>query len=804
MAKETLGQLAIGIGLDFSALEADIGEAGQTLQSALSKIQANTRAIKLETDIDVARLTEAGNAVDQLKAKEKGLTREIEEQSKAVKLLEINQQYARKTFGADSWQARKATNEYLKQVLHVEKLNGRLRETQATLVRINGEAAKTSASMSGMSGRLQSGLMGAAKGAAALAAGLAGAYATAQTLRQGLEWVSQGVDLSARVFDLSNQFGATQSEMIELLGIMDSAKVDAAAVFKGLAKTLEETQDPASKTARALAAFGVSLRDAQGRALSTHDALFALADGFQRAAAGGRQMEYIQTLPKNMRQFVDLLQKFPVYLSESQKVSRAIIDPEAAATIGDDLRTLDLQTKELKKEVAAALLPVALDYVPKATKAFGELNKSIEANKEPLQALAVWVAKIAELGGLAARGLGEHLMNNVKALQSLGDFEILDEYGEKIADFSANAKKAERSLSDFRKEQDTKPKAPELLPDVDKELDGYQDKLADFTRDLNDSIYKATHNALENQLHEIETQAEKQREKLAQLAQQAGKAVPQEALDLIDLNEEKRKAKALEDFSRSTVDGINAIFQTGLQKRLADIEKEKRAWIQKGLDEVRATQAAERQKQQAVQDAAQSMFTSQRKYLDAYRKAKAQEETGIEVFRGVKSSGGGGVVGALQDILRQEMGIRPGDRTSVQEINEFNAALEAAKRTLIPIGEGQYTGPEVMRGLQAAPAWTQDFTTAINSAFAPLASGEIRLGADGIESRLDRTNEELRAIREQQGGEMPAPAVTVNVTIETAVTQDNAAMRQLADTVADHITPVVESALGNTWNSYKT
>lgn len=805
MAKETLGQLAIGIGLDFSALEADIGEAGKTLQSALSEINANTKKIRLETDIDVQKLTAAGNAVDLLTAKEKGLTREVEEQNKAVKLLKINQEYAQKTFGANSWQARKATNEYLTQVKKVETLNARLRETQATLARINGEAAKTSGALGGMSGKLQTGLMVAAKGAAGLAAGLAAAYATAQTLRQGLEWVSQGVDLSARVFDLSNQFGATQSEMAELLGIMDSAKVDAKAVFQGLVKTLDEVKDPANKTAQALSAFGVNLRDAQGRAVSTHDALFALADGFQRAAASGRQMDYIQAMPRQMRQYVDLLQKFPDYLQESQKVTRAIIDPEAAATIGDDLRTLDLQTKELKKELAAALLPVALEYVPKATQAFGELVRAVEKNKEPLQAFAEIVASIVGILPRADVGLGEL----AAAVQNFGEGGITDNPFEGVKDLEPAA----ASVGDFRKAEEkaaaTSKDYAKELKDLDKLLgdsdgpDKYADKLTKLQEKLDDSIYKATHSDLETRLREISRTAEKQRQEITDAAKAAGREVPQATLDLIDENAEKQKAKAIEDFTRGTVDAIDAIFQTGLQKRLADIEREKRAWIQKGVDEVRATQAAERQKQQAVQDAAQSMFTSQRKYLDAFRKAKQQEDTGIELIKGVQPTGGGGVIGALQDILRQEMGIKPGDRTSVQEINEFNAALEQAKRTLIPIGEGQYTGPEVMRGLQSAPAWTQDFTTAINSAFAPLANGEITLGADGIESRLDRTNDELRAIREgQRGAELQAPVVNVSVVIESAVTQDNAAMRQLADTVADHITPVVENAIGQSWNSY--
>lgn len=803
MAKETIGELAIGIGLDFSMLEADLGEADQTLKSALSRINANTKTIKLETEIDLAKLGDSASAIDVLKAKERGLTREIEEQNKAVKALQINREYAQKTFGADNWQTRKATNEYLKQVAHVERLNAQLRRTQTSLANIAGQAGRTSAAMGNLGGGASAiGSTSAAFGA--LTGKLLAFYAAAQTVRQGLDWVSQGVDLSARVYDLSRQFGATESEMVEMLGIFDSAKVDAKAVFGGLAKTLEETSDPASKTAKALASFGVSLRDAQGNALSTHDALFALADGFKRAEASGRQMEFLQSVPRNMRQFVDLLQKFPTYLAESQKVTRAVIDPEAAATIGDDLRTLDLQTQELKKEVAAALLPVALEYVPKATQAFGDLVKAVEANKAPLQTLATGLSKIAELLGLVAQGVGEHLVNNLNALQSLTEFEILDEYGEKVAEFSAQTKDAEKSLADFRKQQDTVAKTSgfEKLLETGGGLDDYDKKLGKLTETLENSIYRATHTDIENRLHEIAQTAERQRQELESAARAAGQNVPQATLDLIDENAERQKAKALEDFERGTVNSVNAIFETGLQKRLADIEREKRAWIQKGVDEVRATQAAERQKQQAIQDAAQSMFTSQRKYLEAFRAARQQEETGIEVFRGVKSAGGGGVVGALQEILRQEMGIKPGDRTSVEEINEFTAALEQAKRTLIPIGNAPQ-GPEIMRGLEAAPAWAGHFESAINNAFAPLANGELRLGADGIESRLDRTNEELRAIRESQTGPQDTPPpITITVQIDTAVTQDSAAMRQLADTVADQITPAVEAAIGQSWNSY--
>lgn len=806
MAKETIGQLAIGIGLDFSALEADLGKADQTLSSALSRIQSNTKAIKLETEIDVTKLESAGTAVDQLRAKERGLTREIEEQNKAVKLLRMNQQYAEQTYGKDNWATRKATNAYLKQVLHVEKLNQRLRETQTTLAQISGEAVKTSTAFGGLGAKLQGGLMGAAKGATALAGGLASAYGSLMTIRQGLSWISEGVDMAANVYDFSRQYGGTFDQMQELLGIFAAAKVEARDVFKGLAKTLDETADPANKTAQALARFGVTLRTVDGETLPTTDALKQLAAGFAKAEAEGRQMEFIQALPRQMRSYVDLLQKYPVYLAEAQKVTRAVIDPEMAATIGDDLRTLDQQMAQFKLAAAGAFLPVALEIIPKATESLGDLIRKMNEAETPLEKLLAVVGKLNPVyGGInsfldAATMTGMDIGKN--GLQGAG-LDAFVRIGEDIARRMQGTADAE--MGAFKKLEDVKSqqkKSGPVIGDADiKAIEKYESEVSKLGKTLDAEIYKATHNDLENTLHEIELTAEKRKQAIVDAAKAAKREVPQETLDLIDTAAEQRKAKALEDFERSTVSAINGIFETGLRKRLSDIEKEKQAWIKKGIDEVAATRAAERQKQQAVQDAAQAMFTSQRKYLEAFRAAKQQEETGIEVVRGVKSSGGGGVIGALQDLLRQEMGIRAGDRTSIAEINEFNAALEQAKRTLIPLGEAP-AGPEVLRGLNTQPAWTERFAASVSNALAPLATGEVRLSADGIETRLDRTNEELKALRESSSEPLAAPQVTVNVTIETAITQDSAAMRKLADTVADHITPVVESAIGQSWNSY--
>ena len=76
---------------------------------------------------------------------------------------------------------------------------------------------------------------------------------------------------------------------------------------------------------------------------------------------------------------------------------------------------------------------------------------------------------------------------------------------------------------------------------------------------------------------------------------------------------------------------------------------------------------------------------------------------------------------------------------------------------------------------------------------------------NGMEKAMERLNPPTAPSAELPAAGQAAntaPAVSVSVNIENAVTQDNEGMRILADTVADRITPVVTNALGSDSNSY--
>ena len=186
--------------------------------------------------------------------------------------------------------------------------------------------------------------------------------------------------------------------------------------------------------------------------------------------------------------------------------------------------------------------------------------------------------------------------------------------------------------------------------------------VAKINSQVSDSLYKATHNDLENSLHEIDQRAEKLK---------AEGASEKEIVRLA----EAEKAKIYRDFNDNTLSQIQKSWKSALQNRLDDIEREKRAWIQKGVDEVTATKWAEREKGKARQQAGLEALKQQRKYLDIYRQAMQGPGTAEQKAANAKM----GILNAM----RQQYGVQ-NERMTPQELMGFTDAMSAAKNNLIP------------------------------------------------------------------------------------------------------------------------
>lgn len=219
-------------------------------------------------------------------------------------------------------------------------------------------------------------------------------------------------------------------------------------------------------------------------------------------------------------------------------------------------------------------------------------------------------------------------------------------------------------------------------PDIDKYVSAYQ---ADLQRSMKTGLLNPISDAfktdLQKSLDDIDNQAEEMRHKWRGSGHEGD----------IDAWAKQRKSQITSDWDKQVASQIDSIWQSSLQKRLADIDREKQAWVKKGLDEVKATKWAEESKRQAMQETAQGMFTSNKKYYRAWKAA------------GGIGSGQAGI-DAIANQMRREQGIPKSAFTTPGEIQAFESAMSSAKSNLVPIiSDGTYQGTkaamiEVLRG----------------------------------------------------------------------------------------------------------
>lgn len=324
---------------------------------------------------------------------------------------------------------------------------------------------------------------------------------------------------------------------------------------------------------------------------------------------------------------------------------------------------------------------------------------------------------------------------------------------------------------------------------------------------LSEKIYSLTHNDIENAQHAMWVEVEKAQAngvpqdlidqfvnaQSARIAEdkfrnvtapmaEAFKTDLQNQLDQVDLQAksyiragatqeeadawaEQRKSKINADWDREVASQIDSIWKSSFQNRLDEIDREKKAWEQKGLDEVKATQWAEEKKRETYEETAQSMFSSQLKYYRAWMK--------------------GGQEGIMRQ-MRREMHIPANAMTSPEEIANFQNAMKYAKSNLIPIvpndqlvaarqaAMGGGNNIEVLRG--AMNSATSGLTSSLTGALQPLVTAINNGAGKMFEVHAQPTSY--------------SPNVTINTNLsDTVMTND------IVDLIADRTATKVNSAL---------
>ena len=887
---QTIASLYLSLGVDLSELDEGLALADRSVKDALAKLNSENRQVKIQADIDMAKLEGAGTVLDKIKVKYEAITKQLEIQNQKTLILQRNLEQAQKSGAPDRVQSA-AKRRLMEQQLNTAKMEAEQRRL-SSILGMSGGAGGTGSALGGLkdlalaSKEAGGGVYGLVEGLASLhptAAAVAAALAmTVGVLCKLKDAMMDAANAQASVYELGSQIGVTTEQAKKLVTVTSLAAGGGDAYtlhtwLSGLNKQIMTAGENGNLATKTLEKFGVSLKDSEGKIVDESEALDRLAEGFKKAQAAGRIEEYADGLGMRSQFLLDLMNKLEsTYKPTAESLEKkGIFNPEGAAELTDNVAKLEMHVTRLKQSFGAALIPVGNAIVPEITEVIESINGIIYrmANWREYYGIAPDADEIAERETEAAEKAAKResaLAEIRRKEEEQAERQLQEDLNEIRLKYHASAQ--ERELADIEKKKQAEiAKEGEVAAErsrIEKKfaaereeiLAKYDKQRREMDTSLKDSILSVTGSDLENALRDIDRKAEELREKY----RAAGGTLTDESAGLIDRNAEAQKAKVMENFERYTVSKINDIWRTGLEQRLAAIDRETEAWKKKGVDEAAATKWAEQAKADAIVNRNRAVMTQEREALNAYLtggmkgleayQMKKDDYIGqldvqtLNAFDAAKkavlqkmygggltgSSGEAGGMSSLQAPMQTTADytkaiyeyVAKGIVTDVKSLptadlsNAINGSRSAWDSPEIQnyLNDGQApgvgggladkgAGMEIIRGTQSnLDAATRAMMNAGHDMeiIRGTKSSYDRLSEAGGRDGMAAVNQSLQGIlaRMDVNRSRPSNDVDITVNIDTAVTEDSASMAKLADAVADRITPKVEQALGGNGYGY--
>ena len=763
MAKgETVAALYTKLGLDLSSLSSDFALAGKTVDQAISRINHENKKIRIEADIDLSKLDGAKDKAKSIDTREQALIRQLDLQRQKIRLVAAAYREMVQAKGADSAASARLETRLLnerKAYANLEVQLRAVRKERSAQTSIAGRMVNSVANGAGAMSVLAQGagdlgLLGFMSGPIGKAVGVTTAVSAGL-----IAMARSAMTAGNNIYGLAQRMHTTNAEAARMNMVFKLAGADARAAVPAiirLDKAIQSAGEDGNDTTRLLSAFGVVMKDSAGNLLPVNQQLTALAKGYRNAAAAGLESEFVsQLLGARGAELVPVLKDMAELQERAAKIpTTGLLNPDEAHRMNMEWNEMKVSMGQLSGAIGAAFMPVVSDLMPDINEAIETLVKGIKDNKSDIESVVKTIGSIGgvavdacRLAGEAFDGLGINMKNAgavanfVKAeikdcretladmKETLGDTALADGISRlwnwAMADYMP--KDEEKPKEQEAKKSDASQSAEETRRKVEEAM-AKAKKAASGGAGLTDEIYKLTHSDLENQLHDIDLKAEKLKSEGAKEA------------DIVRYTE-AAKAKVMRDFNEGTLSQINKSWKSELQNRLDDIDREKKAWIQKGVDEVTATRWAEREKTKARQQEALSMLKENRQYLEIMRQAMEGEGDTETRMNNAKM--------AVLMAMRKKYGIQ-NDMTSPEEVSRFAELMNSVKNNLVP-------------GLET-DLWAK------------------RLGENTIP--VYRGSEMNRDI----------PGFTANVTIQGGTYMDESGMKKMADNVADRIKVVYADA----------
>lgn len=813
MANQTvIEELALTLGLDLTQFEKDYAAASKQVTAATQKLNRDMRLEKLRMDIDSSKFAGAENSTAALSSKLGHLNTMLAQQKSVVALTAKAHDEATKKYDANSAAAKKLEERLLREQTAQAKLEMQIRQVNKAREE-NSKLSKISA----VGGQAYDAASAAMAAAAVVSVRAATDAVESESLFEtsfgsmadkAREWsVGLRKELGLNDYEMRKQ-AATLYVMTQSMGLSNDQAYQLSTGMTELAQDMASFYNLSTEEAFTKIKSGLTGE------MEPLKALGILVDETtvkQEAYNAG-----IAKVGDELTQQQKVMARYSTIMRQTATAQGDLA--RTADSPANQMRRLKAEVQLLEIELGQKLIPAFKGLMEDAQGVMNAFNGLSDAQKNVITEMVKvgaeiaivntglkgmtwmigaplpWWAKLAAAIAIATKELTDYAEKqeeiasknitgrevdslNAKVRQTadgtyVKETEEIDVPMTILQSFAmvkpSSLPKKEKPLSEEelaqlekqQKEEDPKTKEQKRLKDIEaaaeqKRLEIQQKTLeqanAETTKNIVNETYKLKHNALEAELYDIDQKTKEYRDK------QLGEVtVTQWA--------EAQKAKIMQDFADNTLSQIDAAFQSSLEARLAGIEKEKKAYQQKGADEVTATKWAEEEKRKAIQEVALDAIKNNRKRLEAIREAMdtrpgsidiQYEKDGITKSFSQQTSGAENVQKNLQYLMqtwreedRKKLGITSSDTFSPALIQQYEKMQNDIQNSLIP-------------GLEQAAIGNMSGIT----------------GAKNIQ----------------------AP-VTIN--IQNPVVMDTATLNQMADQVAGVIEPTIDRAIKNAENGY--
>ena len=808
--KTVVAELAIELGLDLSKFEKDYAGASKEVTQATNKLNRDMRLEKLRMDIDSSSFAGAENSAGALGNKLSHLNTVLAQQQKQVQLTTFAHGESVKKYGAESDASKRLEERLLREQkaqanLEVQIKNVNKARSESSKMKFDGAMAAGSKAYDAV-GIAVSALAVLSVKAATESVESESLFETAfgSMADSAREWsVNLRKELGLNDEELRKQAG-TLFVMTQAMGLTDAEAYKLSTSMVELAQDMASFYNLSSEDAFRKIQSGLT-----GEVKPLKDLGISLDENTVKQTAWrmglAQQGEELTNQQKIMARYYTLLQ---VTSTAQGDLARTLESP------ANQMRRLKAESQMLMVELGVALLPVFKDMMGEVQGAYEGFENLTDAQKsmviqsiETVSQIALlntslsgltqvlglplpgW-AKLAVAIALAEKGLSDYIDSQEKLESKQNTARPVDKFNAKVRknDDGTYEKETDEisvpkfiaktvlpfapinthkyvQLSSEEEEQRQKqinepdPKIAEREKQKAAEAAKEQARIeeqkqaviaanAKATKALVDQTYKATHDALQAELYDLD-------QKVLEYKKQQ--------LDEVTITEwaEAQKAKIMRDFTDSTVDQLNAAFESSLETRLKAIEKEKKAWEKKGVDEVAATKWAEEEKRKAVQSVALDAIKNHRKQLEEIRDAMTTT-TGSYTKDGVTTQLSFDNTSRLERVRenmiseeRKKLGIKDGDTFSPELIKQYERMQDSIQNNLVP-------------GLERNPA-----------------AGQMGNAVTTVGNRIITVS----------------PHIEVN--IDNPVVRDSTDLAGLADTVADKINiAIVKATEGGIANAY--